>query len=219
MRIIAEGFCLELTVFSTHSGNNGLPHTAPTSWYIYKTNSGEGCVCWLPPPDLQQSHCGKYHHIVSIRISISPPGWKSNAGLLVGTTSPVHEACGSTELMLCITVNLRNHREQQGLTGVTGAGGAGVGTGARCTGVRQGGARAAVVTRLALLAVGSLGVALTVQTHSWGTEHSRDRGFLLDLHASIWCLLISDRSMQITPLTHCWRICGVLLPEAFSWEF
>lgn len=49
---------------------------------------------------------------------------------------------------------------------MTGAGGGGVGAWARCTGVGQGSSRAAVETRLTLLTVGSLGVALTVQTHS-----------------------------------------------------
>lgn len=49
---------------------------------------------------------------------------------------------------------------------MTGAGGAGVGAGTRCTGFGRGTPRAAVETRLALLTVGSLGVALTVQTHS-----------------------------------------------------
>lgn len=60
--------------------------------------------------------------------------------------------------------------EQQGLTAVTGAGGGGVGAGTRCTGFGQGSSRAAVESRLTLITVGSLGVALTVQAHSWRTE-------------------------------------------------
>lgn len=50
--------------------------------------------------------------------------------------------------------------------GLTGAGGGGVGAGTWCTGFGQGSSRAAVETRLTLLTVESLGVALTVQTHS-----------------------------------------------------
>ena len=53
---------------------------------------------------------------------------------------------------------------------MTGAGGAGVGAGTRCTGFGQGGSRAAVETGLTLLTVGALRVALTIQTHSWRTE-------------------------------------------------
>lgn len=49
---------------------------------------------------------------------------------------------------------------------VTGAGGGGVGAGTRSTDFGQGSSRAAVETRFTLLTVGSLGVALTVQTHS-----------------------------------------------------
>lgn len=60
--------------------------------------------------------------------------------------------------------------EQQGLTGVAGAGGGGVGAGTRCTGFGRGSSGAAVETGLTLLTVGSLGVALTVKTHSWRTE-------------------------------------------------
>lgn len=63
---------------------------------------------------------------------------------------------------------------------MTGAGGGGVGAGTRCTGFGQGSARAAVETGLALLAVGSLDVALTVQTHSWRTEgRSNGQGFCI----------------------------------------
>lgn len=53
---------------------------------------------------------------------------------------------------------------------MTGAGGGGVGAGTRCTGFGQGSSRAAVETRFTLLTVRSLGVAFTVQTHSWRTE-------------------------------------------------
>lgn len=50
--------------------------------------------------------------------------------------------------------------------GVAGAVGGGVGAGTRCTGFGPGGSRSAVGTGLTLLTVGSMGVALTVQTHS-----------------------------------------------------
>lgn len=60
--------------------------------------------------------------------------------------------------------------EQQGLTGVTGASGGGVGAGTWCTGFVQGSSRAAVETRLTLLTVGSLGVTVTVHTQSWKTK-------------------------------------------------
>lgn len=55
---------------------------------------------------------------------------------------------------------------QRGLTGETGAGRGGVGAGTRSAGLGQGGPGATVETGLALLAVGSLDVALAVQTHS-----------------------------------------------------
>lgn len=60
---------------------------------------------------------------------------------------------------------LVTHWGATGIT-VTGAGGGGVGAGTRCTGFGQGSSRAAVESRLTLLTVGSLGVALTVQAHS-----------------------------------------------------
>lgn len=56
------------------------------------------------------------------------------------------------------------------LTGVTGAGGGGGGAGTRRAGFGRGGLVAAVEARLTLLAVGALGVAFTVQTHSCTQE-------------------------------------------------
>lgn len=53
---------------------------------------------------------------------------------------------------------------------MTGAGGGGVGAGTRRAGFGQRGSGATVETGFTLLTVGSLGVAFTVQTHSWSTE-------------------------------------------------
>lgn len=76
--------------------------------------------------------------------------------------------------------------EQRGLTAVTGACGGGVGAGTWCTGFGQGASKAAVEARLTLLTVGSLGVALTIQTHSCRTEQSsHDYMAFLELHASV----------------------------------
>lgn len=63
---------------------------------------------------------------------------------------------------------------------MTGAGGGGVGAGTWCTGFDWGTSRAAIETRLALLTVGSLGVALTVQTHSWRTEQRSHDYMVID---------------------------------------
>lgn len=50
--------------------------------------------------------------------------------------------------------------------GATGAGGGGGGAGTRCTGSSQGSSGAAIEPGLTLFTVGTLGVVLTVQTHS-----------------------------------------------------
>lgn len=111
--------------------------------------------------------------------------------------------------------------EQQGLTGVTGASGGGVGAGTWCTGFHQGSSRAAVETRLTLLTVGSLGVTLTVQTHSWKTkQRSHDYRVISWIHTVLseqrWdvvlqlsqpLLFISGWSVQIIPPVWGFKIC------------
>lgn len=103
-------------------------------------------------------------------------------------STPLRQHC-NTESMMCIRSvrpNLVNHcnkprtgkeakcvmcgGEQLRLTSVTGASRRWVRAGTRCTGFGESGSRAAVETRLTLLTVGSLCVALTVQTHSWRTK-------------------------------------------------